>query len=105
MKLPSHRIIIYKLKNCCNHLPGIQFRPFDKISEISVLIGADNLMLRVYTYVPVGKENKPVALKTTLDWVIFDGNKNNKTLSVRNSREYNLDEIVSKFCEIESYGV
>ena len=31
-----------KLKNCYNHLAGIQFTYFDKNSEISVLIGAGN---------------------------------------------------------------
>ena len=59
----------------------MQFTPFDKSSEISVLIGADNPVLHMYTNVRVGEENKPVALRTKLGWVIFGGNKNNKTLS------------------------
>ena len=42
-----------------------------------------------------------------LGWVIFGGNKNkNKTFSANAfSKECNLDEMVSKFCEIESCGV
>ena len=66
MKLPSQRINTDKLKNCYNNLAGIQVAPFDKSSEISVLIGAYNPMLHIYTDVRVGKENKPVALKTKL---------------------------------------
>ena len=65
-------------------------------------------MLHMYTDVRIGKENEPVALKTKLGWVIFGGNKNNKTLSVNAfSTECNLDEmaLVSKFWEIESHGV
>ena len=104
MKLPSHRITTYKLKNCYNHLADIQFTPFDKSSEISVFIGADDPMLHMYTDVRVGKENEPVALKTKLAWVLFGGNKNNKTLNVNAfSKECNLDKVVSKFWEIESY--
>ena len=63
-------------------------------------------MLHIYTDVRVGEENEPVALKTKLCWVIFGGNKKNKTVSVNAfSTECNLDEMVSKFWEIEWYGV
>ena len=41
-----------------------------------------------------------------LGWVLFGSNKNNKTLNVNTfSKESNLDEMVSTFWEIESYGV
>ena len=94
------------LKNYYKHLGGIQFTPFDKSSEISVLIGADNPMLHMYTDVRIGKENEPVALKTKLGWVIFGGSKKNETLSVNVfSKECNLDEMVSTFWEIEWYDV
>ena len=56
MKLPSQRINTDKLKNCYNQLAGIQFTPFDKSSEISLLIGADNLMLHIYNEVPIRKK-------------------------------------------------
>ena len=106
MKLPSQRINTDKLKNYSKYLAGIQFTPFNICSEISVLIGADNPMLHMYTNVQIGKENEPVALKTKLGWVIFGGNKSNRMLSVNTfSTECNLDEMVSKFWEIESYGV
>ena len=105
-ELPSQRINTDKLRNYYKHLAGIQFTPFDKSSEISVLIGADNPKLHMYTDVRIGKENEPAALKTKLGWIIFGGNKNSKTLSVNAfSTECNLDEMVSKFWEIESYGV
>ena len=64
MKLLSQRINTDKLKNCYNHLAGIQFTPFHKSSEVSVLIGADNPVLQMYTDVRVRKENESVALKT-----------------------------------------
>ena len=105
MKLPSQRINTDKLKNYYEHLAGIQFTPFDKSSEISVLIGADNPMLHMYTDVRIGKKPEPVALKTKLGWVIFGGNKYNKKLSLNAfSTECTLDDMVSKFWEIESYG-
>ena len=63
-------------------------------------------MLHMYTNARVGKENESVALKTKLGWIIFGENKNNRTLSVNEfSTECNLDEMVSKFWEIESHGV
>ena len=42
-----------------------------------------------------------------LGWVIFGGNKNeNKRFGANAfSKECNLDEMVSKFCEIKSCGV
>ena len=98
MKLPSQRINTDKLKNYSKYLAGIQFTPFNIWSEISVLIGADNPMLHMYTDVQVENKNKPVVLKTKLGWVIFGGNKNNKKLSANAfSTECNLDEMVSKF--------
>ena len=60
----------------------------------------------MYTDAHIGKENEPVALKTKLGWVLFGGNKNKKTLNVITfSQECNLDKLVSKFWEIESYGL
>ena len=54
----------------------------------------------------IGKENEPIALKTKLGWVLFGGNKNNKSLNVNAfSKECRLFAMVSKFWEIESYGV
>ena len=47
-----------KSKNCCNHLADIQHTPFDKSSEISVLVGANKPVLHMYTNVRVGKENE-----------------------------------------------
>ena len=106
MKLPSQRINTDKLTNYYKHFAGIQFTPFDKSSEISVSIGADNSMIHMYTDVRLGKENEPAALKQNQNWVLFAGNKNNKTLRVNAfSTDSNIDEMVSKFWEIESYGL
>ena len=59
MKLPFQHISTDKLKDCYSYPPAIQFTPFDKKSEISVLISADSPMLHIYTNVRVGKENEP----------------------------------------------
>ena len=66
IKLLSQRINTDKLKNYYKHLAGIQYTPFNNSSEIPKLIGADNPMLHMYTDVPVGKENEPVALKSEI---------------------------------------
>ena len=50
-----------RFKNCYKHLAGIHFTPFDRRSEISRLIDADNPMLHMCTDVRLGKENELVA--------------------------------------------
>ena len=58
-------------------MTDIDFSNIDVDSDISILIGADNSMLHLYTDIHVGNENEPVALKTKLGWVIFRGCQNN----------------------------
>ena len=79
----------------------------DVNSDISILIGADNPMLHLYTDIRVGNDNEPVALKTKLGWVIFWGRQNNNKYPNKNafSNEFDLGKMVSKFWQMESYGV
>ena len=56
----------------------------------------------------IGKANDPVAVKTTLGWVLMDGkntvNKINTNRLVTNEN-INLDQQLEKLTAIESYGI
>ena len=65
MKLPFQRISTDKLKDCYSYPPAIQFTPFDKKSEISVLISADSPMFTFTPMYVLGKKTNPKPLKRT----------------------------------------
>ena len=75
-------------------------------SRISILIGADQPHLQSYTDVRKRNPNKPVALQTTLGWVIMGGNKGSPNQFSANKMSINPDinNIVKRFWDIESYG-
>ena len=58
-------------------MTDIDFSNIDVDCDISILIGADKPALHLYRDIRVGNENKPVALKTKLGWVILGGRQNN----------------------------
>ena len=63
-------------------MTDIDFSNIDVDSDISILIGANNPLLHLYTDRRVGNENEPVALEIKLGWVIFgDCQNNNNTLT------------------------
>ena len=72
--------------------------------EISILIGADQPHLHLYTDVRKRNPNEPVALQTTLGWVNMGGNKrsSNQFSANKMSIKPDIDNIVQKFWDLES---
>ena len=76
-------------------------------TNITVLIGADMPQLHLEEDTRIGETNDPIAVKTTLAWVLMGGknsvNKinNNRLLTNEN---INLDQQLEKFWTIESCG-
>ena len=75
-------------------------------SQISILIGADQPHLHAYTDVRKRNPNEPVALQTTLGWVIKGGNKGSSNQFLGNKMSINPDinNIVKRFWDLQSYG-
>ena len=75
-------------------------------SQISILIGADQPHLHLYTDVRKGNPSQPVALQTTLGWVIMGRNKGSSNQFSANKMSINPDinNIVKRFWDLESYG-
>ena len=68
------------MKNDFAHLKDIKLEQLhDK--NISILIGADEPDLHLYTENRIGNTNEPVALLTTLGWVLMGGKSNNSKIS------------------------
>ena len=57
-------------------MTDIGFSNIDVVSDISILIGADNPMLHIHVDISVGNERQPVALKVKLGWVTFGKRQN-----------------------------
>ena len=75
-------------------------------SQISILIGADQPHLHLYTDVRKRNPNEPVALQTTLGWVIMGGYKGSLNQFSANKMSINPDinKMVKRFWDLESYG-
>ena len=96
MKLPRKFLNLDIAKHLYGHLADKEFCNMVVGSDISILIGADNPMLHLYTDIRVGNENEPMALKTKLGWVIFGGRQNNNKYPSINafSNEFDLGNMV-----------
>ena len=74
---------------------------------VTVLISADMSQLHLQEDTRIGKTNDPIAVKTTLGWVLMSGknsvNKINTDRLVSNEN-INLDQQLGKCWTIESYG-
>ena len=75
-------------------------------SQISILIGADQPHLHLYTDVRKRNPNDSVALQTTLGWVIMGGNKGslNQFSANKMSINPNINKMLKIFWDLESYG-
>ena len=87
------------------YLPDIAIEP-QTPSQISILIGADQPHLYLYTEFRKRNPKKPVALQTMLRLVIMGGNKGSSNQFSANKMSINpdIDNIVKKFWDLESYG-
>ena len=87
------------------YLPDIAIEP-QTPSQISILIGADQSHLYLYTEFRKRNPKKPVALQTMLRRVIKGGNKGSSNQFSANKMSINpdIDNIVKKFWDLESYG-
>ena len=75
-------------------------------SQIPILIGADQPHLHLYTDVRKGNPSEPVALQTTLGWVIMGRNKGSSNQFSANKMSINPDinNILERFWDLESGG-
>ena len=75
-------------------------------SQISILIGADQPHLHLYTDVRKRNPNESIALQTTLGWVIMGGNKGslNQFSANKMSINPNINKMLKIFWDLESYG-
>ena len=73
-------------------------------SGISMLIGADQPHLHLYTAVRKRNPNEPVALQTTLGWVIMGGNtgSSNQFSDNKMSMSPDVDGIVKRWRKLEN---
>ena len=80
-------------KNVAAKYPYLEDTAIDTLtlSEIWILIGADQLHLHLYTDVRKRNPNEPVALQTTLGWVFMGENKGSSNQFSANKMSINLD--------------
>ena len=94
------------MKNDFAHLKDIKLEQLhDK--NISILVGADELHLHLYTENRIGNTNEPVALLTTLGLVLMGGKSNNSKISTNFlKRESEMfDKSIECFRQTKPYGI
>ena len=94
------------MKNDFDHLKDIKLEQLlDK--NISILIGADEPHLYLYTESRIRSTNEPVAWLNTLAWVLMGGKPNNSKISTKFfKRELEtLDKSIERFWQTESYEI
>ena len=102
---PSH-FTASSIKRKYSHLSEMPFdSPQDK--NIEVLIAADHPSLHLYTEIKTGNHNEPIALHTTLGWVLFGGNQSLPAFPITNklALDTSTDNLIQRFWDIESYGI
>ena len=94
------------MKNDFVHLKYIKLEQLhDK--NISIFIGADEPHLDLYRESRIGNTNEPVALVTTLGWVLMGGKSNNSKISTSFFKWESemLDKSIERFWQTDSYGI
>ena len=80
--------------------------PSDPVQSrnIEILIAADQPNLHLYTETRSRNHSEPVALHTTLGWVLLGGNKKSENCMLNKVTLESAADIIQKFWDIESYG-
>ena len=100
LKLPKQKINIEGLKGSYQHLCDLDFTSADD-NDATILIGADFPQLHLYRDIKIGKGHEPIAIPSTLGWVLLGGKDSNKNTISSNSLQSfaspPLDQIVENF--------
>ena len=83
-KLPKHKIDIEDLKGSCQHLCDLDFNSVND-NDAAILVGADFQKLHLYRHIKIGKDHEPIAIQSTLGWVLLGGKDNNQNFISGNS--------------------
>ena len=103
LKFSTSRESVSSAKESFNYLNDIPFEPTESES-IELLIGAAHPNLHLYTEIKSRNHNEPVALHTTLGWVLFGGNKKPENCMLNKVTLESATDIIQKFWDIESHG-
>ena len=77
LKSPKQKIDIEDLKGSCQHLRDLDLTSIDG-NDAAILIGTDFPQLHLYRDIKIGKDDEPIAIQSTLGWVLLGGKDNNK---------------------------
>ena len=83
-----------------DYLNDIPLDPAES-QNIEILISADHPNLHLYTETRSRNHNEPVALYTTLGWVLFGGNKKSENCMLNKVTLESAADIIQKFWDIE----
>ena len=103
LKFSTYPEKVSSAKKCYDYLNDIPLDPAES-RNIEILIGADHPNLHLYTETRSRNHNEPVALHTTLGWVLFGGNKNSEKCMLNKVTLESAADIIQTFWDIESYG-
>ena len=77
LKSPKKKIDIEDLKGSYQHLRDLDLTSIDG-NDAAILIGTDFPQLHLYRDIKIGKDDEPIAIQSTLGWVLLGGKDNNK---------------------------
>lgn len=111
LKLPCQTLNKEKLGKKWPHLKRVTAENYEN-AEPKILIGQDNLDLIVSRSIIEGRPNDPIASRTKLGWIIHGSTsvKNYKQnfnffISTQRNTDEELDKMMSKFFELEKFGI
>ena len=111
IELPINKLPIAQIKEKWDHLRDIELPELSNSCEVEVLIGADMPQPHLQHDIRVGNFDAPVAVKTTLGWVLIGGKRYNSvntnivsTNKLNKNYDDDLNKQAEKFWSVESYG-